>query len=680
MSISKIQRERKIKEFTKELVEQGVEPNNFELNNRLRAYFDNHVIGMPYYSPIKQIPYEVSSKDDYNHNFLTFKEDIETAYDANIEANNKAVSIQEYYDTEKSKVFHAIDKIVLRANTLEESIKTGKRIQEYVEVFDSLYNLELYGNEKRNIPYTTSFIDLLQKRVYTEKSNSQINKLLLSNAKVAISDLTQFSGYQQQGSLNNILRDTFSDVFVFSGQSYDNTEKTLTLVVDLGSIMSFNTVLFRSTSSNDMTFSLALSEDGDNFYNVYDADGKDLIEWNFNVKEARYIRIACTKNQADGINETKQGSTIYEYYYIIKNISLALEHFEETSTIVTKPIEFNNLTNFIKLDAKDVIYGDTRIDYFIGFDNNTDKVGWDAIENHKEHQLFMFEKQYKIANYGVYPEYGSGSDIYKSLYKIYRIPDGVNLNSLKVVPGYNMWSIKRYNRNDGDYNDGFSLLSSDISNYTNIATPTQEFMDCEDYNHLIDSNVLYLFTQYINAPRTEVIDNLFMYIAPNDSNEKAQGEIRIFLNGYEQTTGDNGMYAFNIKKGVNKIQIAVYSPSDKAISRTIRHNFNFRKLTNEVYGFKPMKYTNPNMLSKSLEENMDYYTVVNNIIYVNSDPVKLTQSINNDMGYMISYYALKPNMQKYFSSNKLRFRIMAILRSKNKNLSPSIINFRITGK
>jgi len=55
-------------------------------------------------------------------------------------------------------------------------------------------------------------------------------------------------------------------------------------------------------------------------------------------------------------------------------------------------------------------------------------------------------------------------------------------------------------------------------------------------------------------------------------------------------------------------------------------------------------------------------------------------SINNDMGFFISYYGLKQNMQQYFKSNKLRFRIMAVLTTNSKNVSPSILNFRITGK
>jgi hypothetical protein len=250
LSISKIQRDRKLKQFAKELAQKGIEPNNYELNNLLREYFDGHTIGMPYYAPIKQEPYEESSKDNYNHNFLTFKEDIETAYDANIELNNKAVSIQEYYDTEKSKVFHAIDKIALRTKCLQDSLKSNKQIQEYVEVFDSLYNLELYGNESRNIPYTTSFVDLLQKKVVTEKTNSQVNKLSIVNSSIAITGMDNFDGYDSQGDLKKILNDTINDVFIFTGKSTNNEPKSINLIADFSKMVKFNTVLFKSTSSN----------------------------------------------------------------------------------------------------------------------------------------------------------------------------------------------------------------------------------------------------------------------------------------------------------------------------------------------------------------------------------------------------------------------------------------------
>ena len=681
MSISKIQRDRKIRQFAQELAQKGIAPNNYELNNLLREYFDNHTMGMPYYAPIKQKPYDESSKDDYNHNFLTFKEDIETVYEANIEANNKAVSIQEYYDTEKIKVFHSIDKIVLRANCLQESLKSNKQIQEYVEVFDSLYNLELYGNEARNIPYTTSFVDLLQKKVVTEKTNSQVNKLSIVNSSISITGMDNFSSYNSQGELSKVLNDTINDVFIFTGQSSDNGPKSLNLIVDLGMLMTFNTVFFKATSSNYMTLTLALSDDGNNFYTVYDITSKDLIEWNFETKSVRYIKITCTKNEADGESVNAQGYNIYEYYYIFKNITVALEEFESQSVLVTKPIEFNNLTNFIKLDATDMVYANTRINYFIGFDNTFDKIGWDAIENHKEHQLFMFEKRHNIANNGTYEDYGVQSPL-TGLYAVFRLPTGVNVNSLKVTPGYNMWSVQRYTRKDGDYDDGFHLKDTDVTEFIKNCTETQLFMDCDNYHNFeLRSNTLYIFTQYVDAPQTTSLYNKFIRTVSNvEGEDDAISTIRLFVNGYEQVSGDNGFYAINLKKGVNKIQMAIYCPDSHVSVQSLYHNLNFKEVTHDVFAFKPMQYTNVNMLKKSLEPTYEYFTIKNNIIYVNIDPSELIRSMNNDMGFFITYYGLKQNMKQYFKANKLRFRIMAILTSKSKNLSPSILNFRITGK
>ena len=46
----------------------------------------------------------------------------------------------------------------------------------------------------------------------------------------------------------------------------------------------------------------------------------------------------------------------------------------------------------------------------------------------------------------------------------------------------------------------------------------------------------------------------------------------------------------------------------------------------------------------------------------------------------MSYYSLREDMAYYFSNNKLSFRIMAVLHSNDKNVSPEIINFRVTGR
>ena len=681
MSISVIQRKRKIEEFTQYLLKKGIEPNNFELNRLLSEYFDNHILGMPYYKPIKQKAYEESNKDDYNHNFKTFKEDIETAYTANIEANNKAVAMQEYYDTEKNKVRNALSKLALRVENMSEILKSStNKAQQYVQVFDDLYGVEFYGNTRRNIPYTTSFVDLLQKKLYTDKTCSKVNKISMNNAIVTIKGLTSFNSYKTEGNLSNILTDTIGDLYIISANSSTNEEKKIEILIDLGSLITFNTVSFKYTSTREMPCELYLSEDGENYISVYDVTSKDYIEWNFNAKTARYIKIICHKSEPDGINSDNDISGLYEYYYVLKNISIAKEEFETKSVFVSKVIEFDNLTSSIKLDATDMIFNNTRIDYFIGFDNEVDKIGWDAIENHKDHELFIFNKRHKILNYHI-DSFAQKSDT-AELYKLYKLPLNVNTNSIKVTPAYNMWSIKRYNPTDSAIDDNFTLATGDFSEHVSKCNMTQLFMDCENYDGFnIQSKSLYIMTQFVSLEQSMNLYNKFIRITDADCKVDIEGsEIRVFLNGYEITPGNKQQYSFSLRKGVNKIQIAIYCNSDTLDAKRLYHNLNFKELTNDVFGFVPMKYTNATSLDKLVGETYQYYTIKDGYIYVKCNPSDMIKSDIEDMGYFVSYTSLRKDMEDYFENNHIKFRIMAVLTSNDKNVSPELINFRITGK
>lgn len=681
MSISSIQRKKKTDEFIQQLLKKGIEPNNFELNRLLLEYFDNHILGMPYYKPIKQKPYEESSKDDYNHNFKTLQEDIETIYSANIETNNKAVAMQEYYDLEKNKVRNALTKLALRVESMSEILKSTGRAHQYVQVFDDLYGVEFYGDTRRNIPYTTSFIDLLQKKVYTDKTSSKINKISMNNATISIDKLTTFDSYKTQGELSKVLTDTISDFFIISASSFEDKEKSIEILVDLGSMITFNMVSFKYTSTREMPCELYLSEDGENYISVYDVKSRDYIEWNFNAKTARYIKIICHKNEPDGFNTDSKVRGLYEYYFVLKNISIAKEEFESKSVFVSKVIDFDDLTSTIKLDATDMIFNNTRIDYFIGFDNEVDKIGWDAIENHKEHELFMFSKRHKILNAHI-DSFGQKSDVVE-LYKLYKIPNNVNKNSIKLTPGYNMWSVKRYSRIEDDSEEEvFTLSTGDFSNYIAKCNMTQMFMDCENYDGFnIHPNNLYIMTQFISLKQSMNLFNKFIRITDTDCITDIEGvEIRVFLNGYEITPGNQQQYSFALRKGVNKVQIAIYCNSDRTEVKRLYHNLNFKELTNDVFGFVPMEYTNITTLDKLTGDTYKYYTIKDGYIYVKCDPADMINSDIEDMGYFVSYYALREDMVDYFEDNHIKFRIMAVLTSNDRNVSPELINFRITGR
>ena len=687
MSISKIQYNTKKEEFKQELLKKGIEPNNYELNNLLSEFFDNKTLGMPYYAPIKQEAYEASNKEAYNYTFEALGQDMKTIYDANIEANNKAVAIQEYYDTEKTRVMNAIQKLSLRVQNINEIMNSSIAGKQYVQVFDDLYDVEYYGDSERNIPYTTAFVDLLQKKLYTEKSNSKINKINISDADISITGLDTFNSRTTEGEITNILTDTIDSVYVLSCKSEENTDKTISVLIDLKSLMDINTVLFNFTSSKNLKCELSLSEDGENFINVHDITGTNLMEWNFPTKTIRYIQINIIKTEADGYGLSEGNIEYYEYYYILKNISIALETFESKSIFVSKKIEFDDLVNSITLNVTDRIYNNTRIDYFIGFDNGDSKVGWDNIENHKAHELFMFEKKNKILNYHI-SDFGDMEPMATELYQLYKIPNTVNKNSIKITPGYNMWSVIRYQKKDDqEYDDSFSFDSFDFTEYTDECTANQLFMDCENYTSFrLHPNTLYVFTQYVSLKQSaNIYDKYIRIMDTAAANVVKNTEQKVFINGLEVSkTGKDGenYYSFALKKGVNKIQIVVYAPAigGAGTDRWLYHNINFKEVTNDVFAFPPMKYINWYLLDKQMEPNYKYYTIKDNYVCVKCSPEDMIKSETEDMGYFMSYYSLKEDMAYYFSNNKLSFRIMAVLHSNDKNVSPEIINFRVTGR
>lgn len=686
MSISSIQKRRKTKEFYETLLKKGIEPNNYEMNRMLTEYFDVHTPGMPCYAPILQKPYEESSKADYNHNFSTLNEDLHTIYEANIEANNKAVAMQQYYDLEKNRVRNAISRLQLRVANITEALKKASRVKQYVQVFDDMYDIEFYGNAARNIPYTTSFIDLRQKKVYTETMTANVNKLAIPNATITLEGVKNFNQAEHDGALSKVLSDTLNESYILKCVSEKDEPKELAIIVNLGSIMEFNMVSFSYTSTKEMRCEMYLSDDGENYVASYDVTSRDFIEWNFGAKKAQYIKIVCHKEEADGLG-SDSGTDIYEYYFVFKNISIAKEKFEAKSVFVSKPIDFDDLTSVIKLDATDRIFNNTRIDYFIGYDNGRSKIGWDAITNHKDHELFMFEKVHKIANYHV-EDFGVRGDELE-LYKIFQLPKNVNKNSIKLTAGYNMWSVRRYNHKDGDTEEnGFSLATCDFSEHIANCNMTQMFMDCENYDSFpLQTNVLYIFTQYVQLDQAASLFDTFIKPIANiktkndeDAIQEQSAEIRVFLNGHEVMLSDLGKYSFALKKGVNKVQIALYCPSFTAATYNLYHNMNFKALTNNCFAFTPMRYTSNAILESTVGDTYTHYTIKDNWLYVKCNPEDMVNSQIEDMGYFLTYSALREDMAHYFDDNHLKFRIMAVLTSNDSNVSPEIINFRITGK
>lgn len=663
--IAKTQLQRKTEEIKQALLKNGIEPNSFEVSKKIHEFFDTKTMGLPYYSPKEQTPYEVSSKEDYNHNFETLNEDLKISYEVNTALNNKATSMQEYYDTEENNIRNRLSNIALQIDNIQDFIKENNGgVEQHIETFNDYYGIDFYGNTKRNIPYTTAFVDLMQKRLYTDKSNHKVNKVPLKNAKISYKREEVFASFETSGELKDLLSDTLDQAFIFHGKTTSQSSITMELIVDIGNVIDMNSVMFSFSSIRDLHCVLSLSEDGKNYIQVYENNARDFIEWNFKTKRAKYIKIVCTKYEPDGENDS-----LYDYYFIFKNISIANEEFESKSTFVSKPIEFEEFKSSIVFHATDMIFNGTNISYFIGLDNGTDKVGWDSIKNHEAYSLNMFDSHTKIIN-------ASSSEIGNEdgkVYRLFKIPDGINRNSIKVIPGYHMWNVIKYNPTIDNWVPNIKDL--DLTEYAEKCTKTQLFMDCENYSGFtIEADKLYVFNQLVKLEENKSLQDIFISIIDPIELKNVESAIRIFVNGYEINPVNN-KFSFSLKKGISKIQFVLYTP----MGGKLYHNFNAKQMTDNVFAFGNMKYLNDGAIEKQKEE-YKYYTIKNGYICTNSNPEDIIKSDLDDMAYYIAYNAVKNDLKQYFKDDKLKIRIMAVLTSMTDDLSPSLINYRIMGK
>lgn len=686
MSISTIQYAEKKKEFIQELLKKGVRPDNYELTCILSDFFSNKIQGMPYYSPAKQNEYEASDREAYNHNFKTLEQDLKIMYKADAEANNRSVAIQQYYDTEKIKTVNSILKLAMRIKNIKETMDSSFAGQQYSEVFDDLYDIDYSGSPERNIPATTSFVDLLHKKVYTDKSVSNVRKLNISESKI---QMDSDKRAETKGNLSDILTDTIDSFYVVNMYKSTDAEHELNITVKFPVLMDINAVSVSFTTVSETVCTLYISENDKDYIPAYDISALNAAEWHFPGRSVSSIRICFKKNSADGITTLSEDKR-YMYSYIIKNISASYSEYDSKSVLVTKPIEFSNLINSIRLDASDRVFNDTRIDYFIGLDNGKSKVGWDVLKNHENHDLNAFEKKYKICNYSLKTtdEFGEQDQGTSSLYRIFKTGPLINMNSVKVIPGYGTWSVIKYVKKAGqEYDESFKFSSFDFTEYTDQCTAQQFFMDAENYTSFrIDPNTLHVFTQYIRCDSEKDLYNRHIRVMDTAGANVIQGvEQKVFLNGSEicaDGNKDENLYSFPLRKGMNKVQIAIYAPAKDAASgsRWLYHNVNFKEVTNDVSAFLPMKQTNWNALDSYMIENYEYYTVKDGYVCVKCNPQDLIRSDMEDMGYLVSYHSLVKEMRNYFGNNKIRFRIMAVFNSKSKETSPELTDFRLTGR
>lgn len=680
-TINNIQIENKKKEITDNLIKNSIIPTKTTVSDMLKDHFERNSLGVPSFKPMVIEKDSISNPRKWNENFLGLKNDLDDLFECLVRQNNMILANNETYLYENDKLHNNIIKLNLAIANLEDTLNAKGNLYTNLQTFEDFYSTDFIGNLDRNIPKTDAFVDLVQKKVVNDKKTSSKDKININNALIKMENDPNILSETVVGDIKSMLNDYSNDVCYANYLTANNVKDiSFTLNLTLHTIKEMSTVLFECVSVTNFDATLYVSIDNINFKEVYTVNSNNLFEWNFERQEIGYIKIVVDKKSNDGFLDNRN-----TFSFIFKNISLINDYFYLKSTYVSEPLEFNEILDNICIKSNETIFSNTAINYFVGLDNGENTVEWIHVKNNEKCPLGLLNTHEKIANNSL-KEYGS--EYKDGCVSILNLKEGYNLNSINVFYGYQMWGVKTLEIPESE---DINTYNPSIEDYTDFYVERRSLIDTEEYEFEIRNGFSHLMTQYVYCDDVSYVYK--KYIKPSkDIPEKFN--CKVYLNN-ALIKGIDGEYNFTLKKGKNVIHILMYvNCKERSKFTPIKHNFNFKEHTFNVFADKPMKYINDKSLMENIiENNNTYYSVSDNKVIVKEDMrminehiklPKFSEDINykNNSRYLVIYKSISNEKKNSILYDKkvTRVRVLANLISNSESVSPKINNFRIVGE
>lgn len=686
--ISQIQLERKKEELTQQSLKNGVIPTSYEVGSRASEFFDSRVPGLPYYRPMKQAAYGISDKTAYNQMFLNLKEDLENAYQANIQNSHQNAELEENYLIEKDKIQSRLKALRLRLKVLDDAIHQTSSVYNYSKTFDHFYDIEFEGDVERNLPKTDCFIDLSQKAVYLDQMNSKIERCDLSQSTISVRAVGEIVNISTLGEPTNLLKDSVNESCTYVVRSKKNQPLTLTLEVTLSEPLACNSVQLRLFSQCSIEGQLTLHKENRTEESLYTLSHHNHFDWLFDSEKITKLTLDMTKNEADGIDE--QGT--YEYIFTFKNLAILRDCFASQGTFVSMPIKLDHAVGSIELQADELVFDETDINYFIGIDNGSNRISWEPITPGIATELNIMED---IVHHIPPVRTLSEQEDVSAMDCIFHLPSDCLANTLQITPAINAWHMTSFDYSE--YSDGYP--TRDPMNLGTINIDELQGLPGlhihQDYHpassRFIEtySNIVTLLTQYVEMETEEYFHGGAFCVDCEEEDVTHEFQLRAFVNGVEIKPIQNRL-SFKLRKGRNKVQLMyVLDEVGKEYSHIrLQIPIDMTSVAQRVCGAEPLKQTDYQTLVNQMRRDqttaMAYYTIVDDKVYV---PMGLKEIIDYEEPislYRIQYQRVKTDYKTLLTHEngqyQMTVRFMAVLNSQNKNYSPKLISYRLMAK
>lgn len=655
-------------------IRNGFSPSSKNINSIISDYIYHYDIGNCNANYLSIPRFSKSSSKKWNDTMKFLDNDINVLYEANNrlrsdinKIGNELIYLQNKVSNENKKTNQRIENLKnILSNDINYTYKTY--------IFDDFENVEFYSKDSRNIPATTSFVDLVSKSVSNPKADFKYSDVNLSKCSVDIRHDSN-NNFLITGELINTINKSNIPTII---SSEDSISCDMSFDIEISSLIPFycNNIKIELNSIGYIDCNLKVKDVDDITHTIGSTTTMNFAEWSFDNKEINTIIISFDKRDSSGISDIKT----YTNLIAINSINVSNDLYKNKSVFVSKSIKYNTILDTIKVNVIDEVFNGTNIEYFVGVDNNKDSINWINIKKDKETFLNLLEKKDEILCNEI-PYFGH--KMKNNCYMIGNLRKHFNSNSVKILSGYQQWNVEVLS--NSKFNGNYIL---DMNDYNKSEVIERTSIDYESYKIRIKPNKMFAMNTIIYSDKD--YETLEYYIKPKVSKGSTFQCIVIFNNNIIKNT--NGTYKFAFRKGRNVVSTLMYSNEECVFT----HNMNFKTVSENCCHGGKMKQVSENYLYNNVNTDNDTYYCIdsNGNIIVKLNPMQLSEYFKSEIDkddinfqdhtrFLLSYkYLAERNYSLCLRNNMpdVGIRFMAMLSSESKYISPKLINYTVEGR
>ena len=371
-------------------IKNGFSPSSKNINSIINDYIYHYNIGESNTNYLSIPKFSKSNSKDWNNVMIFLENDINVLYEANNRLRRDINKIGNELIYLQNKVTNENNKTNKRIENLKSILSTDINYTYNTYIFDDFENVEFYNKDSRNIPATTSFVNLVNKSVSNPKSDFKYSDVNLSKCNIDIK-YDSNNNFLINGELANIINKSNIPIII---SNEDSISSSMAFDLEISSLIPFycNNINIELNSIGYIDCTLKIKDTHDITHTISTITTMNFAEWSFDIKEINSIMISFDKKVSSGVSDIKS----YTNLIAINSINASNDLYKNKSVFVSKPIRYKTILDSVKLNVVDEIFNGTNIEYFIGVDNNKDSINWINIKKDKETYLNLLEEKDEI--------------------------------------------------------------------------------------------------------------------------------------------------------------------------------------------------------------------------------------------------------------------------------------------